>query len=920
MIYQHFYSRVPARKSMFRHTDGYDTFAKSEELEEEFIENELSAICDYRPTKYENILIWENKLPPVYCRFTAQSGEAVLSCLSYIPRDYTNERSSFLVHSLILDGEDKRRALYGIGTKIIDPSAFVHDIGCFNLTSSAPVVLPEVKEYAAARVGSLQPLAQNYTPKVMKRFIFALLCAACGKGKPIYVTLGKNASEVSQMALDLMNAVLQIFPGNIRENISFITYLSDYTKLNGFKVKFLPPDCMGIPSGKGYIFDNMSARAADGIRDEDYHANEVTVEFFYGLLTDAALRNSFLRFCDRAAEKDASLREPKLKSIAGLVFLFRQYSNKFTEKEVLPDDGKVYELFCIYEKYCDALTPSERSVVLSCLNRYLRLHMPIPQNIFSKFCKLYPKEPPRSRTDAMKIILEMIHTDIMRDKLFAFIRNNYANEEKRSRSLICKDLCSVFYGGFLQPQILALFSQYFTEEEEPVRNMIVEKLLLTIRTAAIQDKILEFFETHRDVLTPRQKKKLYDTAYEMLSYGDDLSQKLVRLLDLCFADESAESQASARGKIMEAVMVSRRKKSSRLLEQIMAADGFCKETVIRSVVTEHASQKIFEDLLGILCGGKITDFIGEFRYLRSIVTEPSEQADRRMYAILCELLPETLRRSDLYGVLSADDDLHTRMIGAWNGQTDALCTRISEALLRPYAEECLCDAFRTKLRADGVEFLFEYALHHEYITRCENYRYLQAYAAIFDAIEAGDARKVADCFCDLPSAKSVCAEIAVCIDRKLHTCEQLLSGSSEVVTAYAAAMLLKGGLQKGLQFESVFDELSNLLAAVLGHTKQYAGRKEKILQASANVQAYEAIVFAGEKIVESGVSEDIKNKFVGGETNEPFVGFLRMGLVRLGKQGAKTGRSIVSRLDPKNAAYLECVRKVVCKKRKFLFF
>ena len=44
MSYQHFYSRVPARVSLYNKIDGFDTFAHSAALDREFILGELSAV------------------------------------------------------------------------------------------------------------------------------------------------------------------------------------------------------------------------------------------------------------------------------------------------------------------------------------------------------------------------------------------------------------------------------------------------------------------------------------------------------------------------------------------------------------------------------------------------------------------------------------------------------------------------------------------------------------------------------------------------------------------------------------------------------------------------------------------------------------------------------------------------------------
>ena len=142
MAYQHFYSRVPHRMSMFKRTDGYDTFAKSEGLTREYIDKELSVVCDYKPTKYENTLILEDKLPPVYCKYSSSNGEdMILSCLSYVAKDYTNERSSFMVHTVILSGEEKEKAISRIGYKIVNPNMFVSKLDAFNVSSkkSTPI-------------------------------------------------------------------------------------------------------------------------------------------------------------------------------------------------------------------------------------------------------------------------------------------------------------------------------------------------------------------------------------------------------------------------------------------------------------------------------------------------------------------------------------------------------------------------------------------------------------------------------------------------------------------------------------------------------------------------------------------------------------------------------------------------------------
>ena len=55
------------------------------------------------------------------------------------------------------------------------------------------------------------------------------------------------------------------------------------------------------------------------------------------------------------------------------------------------------------------------------LKRYPNHHLEIPKMIFSKLAKLYPTDIIPAKKMAMDIVLELIHTDVMREKLFSFI-------------------------------------------------------------------------------------------------------------------------------------------------------------------------------------------------------------------------------------------------------------------------------------------------------------------------------------------------------------------------------------------------------------------------------------------------------------------------------------------------------------------
>ncbi|MGN1235059.1 MAG: hypothetical protein ACI4U2_03665, partial [Christensenellaceae bacterium] len=434
MAFQHFFSRVPARMSMFNRTDSFDTFAHSEGLTREWIERELSSVYDNRPTKEEVDLIRRNLLPPVYTQAVLRSGEMVQSKFTYLPFDYTGERRAYLVHSLVLTEEERAFVSSADGKTMLNPDLFDGDLEAFDLT--APDASPDsrypMKEITLKDVPPLQELAKAYPVKVMKNFILALLMVSCNKGKGVNFVLPESLADVSEAALRFMNGILQIFPYQIRAGLSFVTYISDYTRFPTFKVKCMIAERAetGIPKGILVRFDK---RTCEGIRNEDMEANEPIVNFFYGLLSNNEVRRDFLSFMEYAAKQNPKLEQLNLKTLGEFIFLFRQCSGYFREAEVLPSDEKINEFMAIYEKHREALSQEHRIAAVKCLAHYPKRHTEIPKAVFQRVQKLYASETPAVQRSVMNVVLDLIHTDIMRDKLFTFIKKVYASEPADSK-------------------------------------------------------------------------------------------------------------------------------------------------------------------------------------------------------------------------------------------------------------------------------------------------------------------------------------------------------------------------------------------------------------------------------------------------------------------------------------------------------
>lgn len=692
MAYQHFYSRVPSKVSMFNKADGFDTFASSSIFSRSYVDDELVPVLNYAPGKYEASYIRTGSLPPVYWRYVGSQGQVVVSCVSFMPRDYTGERSSWLIHTLVPNDDERASISRATDRQIINPECFTTDISGFKITyaNASPIKdYPELA-YSPLRVSDVEQLTTQYSPSQLKKLIYALLAVACGKCKAVYIGAGKDTQTISQEALALMNRLLQVFPHNVRDRIPFITYTTEYNKLNTFAVKFLPSDCMTMPPSKGIRFD-LPSKESDGIKEADFASAQMLVEFFYSLLADKPLRLRFVKYALRAAETDKTLQEPNFKNLNAIVTLFKQVSKAYTEKQVLPDDARVLEMFSIYEKYRNILSPKERCTVYGSLERYIRLHQAIPSAVFTKVSKLYPKETPHVKSCVMRIMLEMIHTDIMRDKLFAFIKNNFDAENARGKSIICRHLIRVYYGGFLQHQILSLLDGCFAEQSEGTQDFVLEKLLLSIRTQDVREQLFEFFENQYGVFTEEQKKTLYKTLLSSLDEADDLSVAVVQFVDKHVGKEPKEVSQLVSDQIVS-ILDAECRRENELIKVLSASNGFCLNAVLPSVLL-WTSRKVFTKYVDIVSSANVAKATEMLCNCFVAVPSPSAEAVgglNRAVDALASKQPtvDFFRIADAYSKVKRFVSAKSNSV--WNKLADRLATDVLQVALCSRVLDCFC--------------------------------------------------------------------------------------------------------------------------------------------------------------------------------------------------------------------------------------
>lgn len=748
MAKQHFYSRVPAKMSMYNRVDSYDTYAHSQGLEREFVEKELAGVYTIKLSKVDLDAARMGLLPRVYSQSCLRSGDTVQACVTYLSRDYTGERSAYLCHSLILTPREREELCYA-DCGVLNPAMFPTQRGDFlSGEQTADGDYPEIP-YMPAPAEDPKPLTERYEPEFLEKFMYAVLAVFFAKGKTVYFKLPCDDTRVSEEALKLLNAVVSVIPRRTRESLSFTTYVTDAGQYPAAKLKCVAANCSEIPAAKGAFFD-FATGLATGLPAADVMA-KVPVEFFCSLLADSAARGAFLQFTDRAVETLPKLDKLNMKTLSELVFLFK---GVYAQQTILTDDTKVYDLLCVYEKYRDALSEESRKSVYQCLDRYPRGHIAIPKNIFAKLSKLYPAEPDAVKGMAMNAVLELIHTDIMRDKLFTFLKNNYDGENPDIRAVIARDLCRVFYGGFLQSPILTFFREHFAAEPENIRDAVFDKLMLTIRTEAVQQQILDFLREHYGILSDGQKEQFYTTFFEMLPEADALAAKLVKLVNEIVTGESAELQERVRTEITKLLDTSAGEQENNLLGVLCREDGFCCDTVTALVFGKWQGRKIYDGYLRLLGQKPVVERTASVFRVHRILCGMQEPAQNKLISELEQLFTDD--SANLYRWLEADRIAEEMLSTGQNSFAYLFQMRV----IQPAVANVLTDAFDIRLGREGLHAVSHYAENNPELQTMEQYQVIRTFLNWQEAAQKRELQAVFLCLKQMPKEESLRTRMA----------------------------------------------------------------------------------------------------------------------------------------------------------------
>ena len=809
---QHFYSRVPSRISMYYKSNGFDTFACSENVDREFVEKDLAILLEQRLSPEELSLLRNQKLAPVYCHFSTKDEVFVESCVSFLNSDYTGERSSYLIHSLIFNEEEERLAHFNDKYQTISEDSFIKNLDSFDIVSpkAQPIKdYPEKEWINKETTDNISWLQESFDQMTFKRFIFSLILAMCGKYKSVFVVLPKN--DDPEYTLKFFNSVIEILPYHMRHHLSFVSRINDFNKYSSFKLKVISDSLGTAPVNKGVTI-NFVSNMAFGIKDNDYKIAGNVPDFLYRLISHDEERFAFFDFMKNIIEKVEDVKYLDIKVLIDLVFLFRISCGLYEEKSVAPDDDSIFRYLTIYEKYAGGMSDEYRMNGMTYFRRYPLNYMMIPRNIFSKLTKIYQNDIPGTKHIIMNVCLDLIHTDLMRQPLFNFIKGCYESEDDETKDAIIKNLANVLYGGFLIAPIMEFFKKHFKNQNEENRSIILEKIFLSIRTVEIQQPLFDFVSEKYNSFTQKEKELFYNVAAEHLPEGDELSRQLLNLCDKHIVNEP-EKLKEAYSKGLCKVLLTEDKQGSRLLLPVVSeSNGFTFYEITKVMFSTWKNRKIVNDFITLSCKGTLTDRVGKIIKMWEFAQDEIE--DKSMNKFINSVIKgfkDNPCQCDVEEIFDAQVKLVIGLQSVNNTLCDYFVSKFNKGVINELLKDALANVFKSH-NPDSVERVVRYASQNEEVSNSPSYGSLPLYLELKNGIKNNDYVAIFTALDKLNEYNELTKRIANYLMTDIYN-RLTLEGDDDVLQEKVVLILLSFNKLKfgHIRFSSVYDTLFEMI-------------------------------------------------------------------------------------------------------------
>lgn len=271
MIEQHYYTRE--KKGIYSKTPGYDTVAKSNKLEDEFIIGTLHDLCFY---EIPASLAGEedaSKYPVSLFCVNTEDNRMILGQSVFCGKDYTGQRNRYFTHNYVIS-EDERNEYIENPEKIIFSGGFVSDYDI----NKGSVISHVLKIKENREKDCFDSINEVFSATNLCKETFLNLVKACfdiAKHKRnIYIVLDSNFDNMEILAKGILKYLYRALPFDLRKRIGFITYMKEPKNKELINIVFL---CKGsikrinTELKSGYIFNIADSNFhLEGIDEEEH--------------------------------------------------------------------------------------------------------------------------------------------------------------------------------------------------------------------------------------------------------------------------------------------------------------------------------------------------------------------------------------------------------------------------------------------------------------------------------------------------------------------------------------------------------------------------------------------------------------------------------------------------------------------------
>ncbi|WP_314589361.1 glycosyltransferase [Paenibacillus terrigena] len=320
-IQQQMYTRE--RRGIFRSNEGYDTVARSNGLDSNFIKKVLHPACFYdAPTELtvrgEKDI---NSYPKAMHLYRTESGQIVLGTGVYQPADFTGMRSAFFMHNYVIPAESAAEVVYDYPAWLNASFATTYDI---EQGQDLPVLneLPLNSVTIPSIPYRMQLAHMNIDELVFKQLLFAVIASIQGK-KKVYVALDVPIEDLSLHAVKLIEILYASMPYAYRKQFGFVTYAKEPVSKKGIHLTLMEKGSLRANDKnieKDYTFDLPSQRVNN--IDVDW-SKQPYLDYVWNHLNQSDKMEEFYRFADDMLADMDPIRQTSIASYHELT-LFEQ--------------------------------------------------------------------------------------------------------------------------------------------------------------------------------------------------------------------------------------------------------------------------------------------------------------------------------------------------------------------------------------------------------------------------------------------------------------------------------------------------------------------------------------------------------------------------------------------------------------------